>query len=133
MKLLININKMLYEVIKHEVKVKHKWDFIPCNIIAEGEPCDITISKLSDSIAYEVDNLVTYIIIDSDGKPSITSIIIHNETELCIFIDIFGDAVIVSVESDLNDNAIIGIIYFKHLTKEELLLKENEYLRRAYL
>lgn len=124
---------MIYEVIKHEVKVKHKWDFIPCNIIAEGEPCDITISKLSDSIAYEVDNLVTYIIIDSDGKPSITSIIIHNESELSIFINIFGDADILSVESNLNDNAIIGIIYFKHLTKEELLLKENEYLRRVCL
>lgn len=93
----------------------------------------MTISKLSDSIAYEVDNLVTYIIIDSDGKPSITSTIIHNETELSIFINIFGDVDIVSVERDLNDNAIIGIIYFKHLTKEELLLKENEYLRRAYL
>lgn len=91
----------------------------------------MTVSELSDKVAYEVYNLVLYILIYNDGKPVTGCLIIHNETELSIFIDIFGDAEVDAVEGDLN--VVIGNIHYKDLTKDEYIIKENEYIHRAYL
>ena len=37
MKVLIDINKMYYEMLKHDVEVNHN-DYLPCVLIARGAP-----------------------------------------------------------------------------------------------
>lgn len=101
------------------------------NTSSEYKKGSMTVSELSDKVAYEIYNLVLYVLVYNDGKPATDSIIIHNETELSIFIDIFGDAEVDAVKCDLN--VVIGNIHFNHLTIDEYLIKENEYIHRAYL
>lgn len=91
----------------------------------------ITISQIYDLIVYEIYNLVVYVRADYRGQSVTTCAIIHNETELSIFIDIFGDAEIVSLEGDAN--VVIANILFKPLNKTQLLEKVNEYNHRVYL
>ena len=91
----------------------------------------ITISQISDLIAYEVYNLVIYIRVYEGEKYNTACIIIHNETELSIFIDIFGDPEIDAIEGDLN--VVIGNIHFNHLTKADFIVKKNEYIHKVYI
>lgn len=91
----------------------------------------MTISELSDLIAYEIYDLVTYIRVYEDDKPATTCVIIHNETGLCTFINVFGDAEIDAVEGDVN--CVIANIHFNHLSKDDLLTKVNEYNHKVYL
>lgn len=91
----------------------------------------ITISQISDLIVYEIYNLVVYACAVYRGQSATTCVIIHNETELSMFIDIFGDVEIVSLEGDIN--VVIANILFKPLNKTQLLEKVDEYNHRVYL
>lgn len=50
MKLVIDIDKRYYEIIKHEVEAKH-WDFFPFTLIANGTPLDSIIADIEQARA----------------------------------------------------------------------------------
>ena len=45
MKILVDINKMYYEVLKHDVEVNH-CDYVPIKLIASGRPLDEMFDKM---------------------------------------------------------------------------------------
>lgn len=88
----------------------------------------MTISKICELVEFTVTTVVARIWIHNDGP---TNVNIACEAELCAFINIFGDAAIVSIQAYIH--VIVCNIRFKHLTKEELQLKVDEYIHRVYL
>lgn len=47
MKILIDVNKMYYEMLKHDVEVNHN-DYLPCALIARGTPLPEHHGRLID-------------------------------------------------------------------------------------
>lgn len=88
----------------------------------------MTISEISNLVAFEVTNILIHIWIEN---LTYNSVKVTNEAELCEFINIFGDAAIVSIQGD-TDGVICNIL-FKQLNRKDLDLKIYEYIHRVYI